>query len=90
MYYRGQTKLLGQQQTAKQIKEWVRAEFLKRQMEMLDQEKIYTDAMFGFLYKEAVARLAEGKFTVLGHIDTASAIQSWVENELLKRMNVVI
>jgi hypothetical protein len=90
LYYKGYTKLLGQQQTAKQINIWVRTEFLKRKDEMINQDQLYIEAMFGFLYKEAIALLAAGEFSVLGHDNTAIAIQSWVDNALLQRMNVTI
>lgn len=62
----------------------------ERKDEMINQDQLYIEAMFGFLYKEAIALLAAGEFSVLGHDNTAIAIQSWVDNALLQRMNVTI
>jgi len=92
LYYKGKTRLQGQQNTARQINEWVRKEFLQRmtRRDIFNQDELYKEAMLGFLYKEAVDKLAAGDFSVLGYQATATAIHDWVNAEFLKRINVNI
>ena len=58
--------------------------------DILSQDELYKEAMLGFLYKEAVMKLKEGFFNVLGYQATAKSIQSWVDNEFLKRVGINI
>lgn len=92
LYYKGVTKLQGQKTTARYIHEWVRAEFMKRlaKRDIFDQNELYKEAMIGFLYQEAVNKLAEGYFSVLGYEETAREIHNWVNKEFLKRIGVDI
>ena len=92
LYYKGKSKLQGQQETARQITEWVRNEFLKRltRRDILNQDELRREAMLGFLYQEAVDKLAQGYFSVLGYQNTATAINNWVNKEFLRRINIII
>jgi len=58
--------------------------------DIFNQDELYKEAMLGFLYKEAVDKLAAGDFSVLGYQATATAIHDWVNAEFLKRINVNI
>ena len=90
-YYKGNNKLQGQEKTAKAIEKWVRHQFFVRMTtKELEKGVLYIEAMTGFLYKEAVARLANGKLNVLGHSTTAQALQEWVEKEYISRLNTGI
>ena len=90
-YYKGNNKLHGQEKTAKAIDEWVKHEFFIRMTtKELEKGVLYIEAMTGFLYKEAVSRLARGEFSVLGHSATAKKLQTWVEKEYITRLNTGI
>ena len=92
LYYKGKTKLLGQAKTAQQINDWVGQEFFNRmtQRDVFSQDELYKEAMLGFLYKDAVDKLAAGNFNVLGYRETAKTIRNWVHREFLKRLNINI
>ena len=91
LYFKAKNKLQGQQETARQIDDWVRSQFMVRiTKDILNQDKLYKEAMLGFLYKEAVAKLRIGEFDCLGYQATAQAIESWVTSEFLKRVGINI
>ena len=87
LYYRGRTKLLGQQTTARKINDWVGQQFIKRHDELeLDlSTDVENEALYGILYKEAILLLQQGNFKVLGAKDTAATINNWVNEQYLKR-----
>lgn len=88
LYYKGKTKLIGQETTAKRINDWVSQQFVARQTEshILDLcTSIENEALYGMLYKEAVQQLRQGKFNVLGADNTATTIKNWVNQQYLKR-----
>ncbi len=88
LYYRGRTKLNGQEITAKRINEWVGKQALARadESDMLDlSTTVEIEALYGMLYREAVQLLKQGNFKVLGAKDTAATIKNWVHQEYLKR-----
>ena len=90
-YTQGETKLQGQRITADAIDRWVNSEYIKRFTigDLRNKPNIYHYAMLGFLYKEAVNKLREGFFTVLGAQTTADTIEAWVQKEFLNRLGVV-
>lgn len=87
LYYKEGNRLQGQAKTADTLDAWVRHEFLQRTtiQDIKTKNALYNEAMFGFLYKEAVMKLRKGEFNVLGAKNTADAIQEWVEKEFIKR-----
>jgi hypothetical protein len=90
-YFQGDKRnpLQGQQKTAEAIDTWVTSQFVKSMTrETFNRHKLYHDAMIGFLYQDAVQKLREGYFSVLGHEETANAIDNWVNKEFLRRMGV--
>ena len=74
------------------MNDWVRQEFYNRmtKRDIFSQDDLYKEAMLGFLYKEAVDRLARCKFNVLNAQETAKAIRTWVNKQFLKRVNINI
>jgi hypothetical protein len=93
LYYANtQSRLQGQVGTAHKIEDWVRNEFGKRFTidELRSHNKLYHEAMLGFLYKEAIERLRAGLFDVLGAEATADAIQAWVAKEFVRRVGKTI
>lgn len=88
LYYRGRTKLIGQQTTARKINDWVGQQFITRhgESDLLDlSTEMENEALYGMLYKEAVQLLQQGNFNVLGAKDTAATIKNWVNEQYLKR-----
>ena len=83
--------LQGQRIAADKIDEWVRNEYIRlTTVQSLQLNTIYHEAMLGFLYKEAVSLLRQGRFSVLGAKETADVIESWVKREFLKRMGITL
>jgi hypothetical protein len=88
LYYKGKTKLQGQDTTARRINGWVRKEFIDRQGNMAAtdlSDGLDNNALYGMLYKEAVELLRLGEFNVLGHESTYIALKDWVNKEYFKR-----
>lgn len=80
-------KVNGQPRAAAAIESYVKKEFLRRiSATSIDAHYMYHEAMIGFLYKEAIARLRKGEFNVLGYKDIAECIENWVRTEFLQRM----
>ena len=80
-------KVNGQPRAAAAIESYVKKEFLRRiSATAIDAHYMYHEAMIGFLYKEAIARLRRGEFNVLGYKDIAECIENWVRTEFLQRM----
>jgi len=50
------------------------------------ESKLRLKAMMGFLYKEAIGKLREGFFNLVGAVETANAIEKWVNKQLMKRI----
>lgn len=92
LYYKGETKLLGQEKTAQKINDWVTGEFAKRHSSGTyeDVNDLELEAMLGFLYKEAVDKLRNGDFNTLGAEDTANEIVKWINKEYTRRVGVKI
>jgi len=90
-YVQGENKLQGQRITADAIDRWVNSEYIKRFTigDLRNKPNIYHYAMLGFLYKEAINKLREGFFTVLGATTTADVVEAWVQKEFLNRLGVV-
>lgn len=87
--YNNKTVLQGQKETATVIDNYVRDRFFEETtIQSLQYNNVYHEAMFGFLYKEAVSKLREGYFEVLGHVATANAIDAWVKEEFLRRRRI--
>ena len=94
-YYSNNILLQGQQRTAKAIDEWVEQQFIN-QLSAEDvkrggennEDRLRLKAMMGFLYKEAVKKLRDGYFELVGAVDTANKIDQWVNRELIKRMRI--
>jgi len=68
------------------IDAWVYDEFYRRVSQWMPDENLYHNALLGFLYKEAVARLRRGEIQVLGHREVADAIDAWVRREFYQRL----
>jgi hypothetical protein len=88
LLYKNKSLLQGQSKAAEAIDDWVRTQYYYR----TDRETILSNtlnmdktAMLGFLYKEAVDLLKRGDFKVLGNVETAEAIETWVQKEFLRR-----
>lgn len=92
LYFDGKTKLQGQAKTADAIDNWVRDKFMERtsKEELLSGDKMYREAMMGFLYQEAIHYLRTGALNVLGAESTANAIEEWVQKEFMRRMGIRI
>jgi len=86
---RSNNKLQGQDLTAEKVTMYVEREFIKR-FQQVDINLDYRvhEATIGFLYSEAVDMLRQGHFNVLGAVETADAIDRWVNREFMKRMGV--
>lgn len=79
----------GQKVAADKIDAYVKKRFFSSiTIEKVEANKLVHEALFGFLYKEAVAKLRLGGFNVLGHEELAEAIENWVYDEFLKRMGI--
>jgi hypothetical protein len=89
LYFSDGSSLQGQKKTADAIDDWVSSEFFTRTSKQdLVGDKLYCEAMIGFLYKEAVENLRMGKFNLLGAQATADAIDKWVRQEFLRRRGI--
>lgn len=87
-YYKGDkgNRLLGQRKTADRIEAWVKEQFLLTMTkDKLGQSNVFHEAYFGFLYKQAIQMLREGRFNVLGYEDTAEAIEGWVRDRFIQQ-----
>lgn len=80
--------LNGQVLTAKTIEEWVEEQVYKdaRITEYEDEKAVYYEGYLGWLYYRAVLKLKNGEFNVLGHKESAEAIEKWVRHEFYSRI----
>lgn len=84
--------LQGQKITAQKIDQYVKQQFMKRSdaRNILNPKlSVYNEAFIGVLYKEAVGKLRNDEFNVLGAKATADAIDEWVTTEFLRRTGTI-
>jgi len=88
LYVKGNDRTQGQEATANKLDEWVENQILTRPADVLLQgNEVIHQVMVGHLYREAVEKLRNGEFPVLGAKETANIIDRWVQQEMLRRMN---
>ncbi len=80
---------------ANKLRDWVRDQYFKTAtrksaLDRLHSVDMQNQVMIGFLYQEAVECLRHDKFEVLGNVDTANAIDRWVQCEFAKRSGIKI
>lgn len=82
--------ILGAVRTADKIDEWVQNQLcgIIEKEGNFDSNK-YNTAYLGTLYWRAVNLLRDGHFNTLNGPDTANAIEKWVKQEFLKKLNLV-
>jgi len=71
------------------LDDWVMKRFLDRIPKALPKstdENILHKSLMGFLYREAVDRLRMGHIQMLGHRETADAIDRWVRKEFYRKI----
>lgn len=81
--------LLGQQNAAFALDNWVRDEFMNRVTKEDINQHLYCHAVLGFLYKEAVELLRRGELDVLNHETIADSVHRFVRDSFLKRKNII-
>jgi hypothetical protein len=80
-------KVNSQTKAADAIDSYVQNQFLKRvSSATINRHILYHEAMIGFLYKQAIARLKRGEFNVLGYKEVAESVEKWVKTQFMKRM----
>lgn len=84
--------ILSQEKVAQKVEDWVINEFFHTttREQLMTQDDLHREAMYGFLYKQAFDALRQGKFGngVLNHVEIANAVEKWVKREYLNRINV--
>jgi hypothetical protein len=91
LHYKPGVKLQGQETIANAVDLYVHKELMSRVTieDVTVDNKFYFNALKGFLYQEAVNKLRQGAFGVLGAENAANAIDQYVEKEFLRRMNIL-
>ena len=80
-------KVNSQTKAADAIDSYVQNQFLKRvSSATINRHILYHEAMIGFLYKQAIARLKRGEFNVSGYKEVAESVEKWVKTQFMKRM----
>ena len=81
-------KLYGTKRAADAIEEWVKSQFVNnvKLSDLSMKPSMYHEAYIGFLYWQAVQKLRNGEFNVLGNKDIADAIESFVVNSMYSKM----